>query len=309
MDIFKHIKYFIDLAKPGIIFGNLITLMGAFFLAVHQLDNLPYFHMLFLFIIVNTGLSLVIASGCVFNNYIDRDIDILMDRTKDRASVQKLISLKIGLIYGLILGSLGFIILYKYINILTGNIALIGYIFYVGFYSLWFKRNSIFGTAIGAISGAVPPVIGYTAITNKIDLVAIILFAILFIWQLPHFFAIGIYRIKDYQKAGIPLLPIKKGILRTKISMLFNIILFAIFSGSLYFLGVTNILYLIISCLISFIWIYFAIKGFALKKSNHNLSSQSLALIMPDADTKVWARKMFIISIIGITLLSLFMAF
>ena len=309
MDIFKKIKYLVDLIKPGIIFGNIITLMGAFFLAVHQQGSLPYFHMLFLFIIVNTGLSLVIASGCVFNNYIDRDIDILMDRTKDRASVQRLISLKIGFIYGLILGALGFIILYKYINTLTGNIALIGYIFYVGFYSLWFKRNSIFGTAIGAISGAVPPVIGYTAITNKIDLTAIILFAILFIWQLPHFYAIGIYRIKDYQKAGIPLLPIKKGILRTKISMLFNIILFAILSGSLYFLGVTNLLYLIISCLINFIWIYFAIKGFALKNSNHNLSSQSLELVMPDSATKVWARKMFIISVIGITLLSLFMAF
>ena len=313
------LKKLISLTKPGIIFGNNITLIGAFFLGLHQKNDVISWDILFLFLNSILGMSLVIASACVFNNYIDRDIDLLMDRTKNRVSVSGEINVNIGMIYGVILFILGFCVLYICVNLLTTIFAAIGFVFYVGFYSLWLKRTSMYGTAIGGISGAIPPVVGYSAISNEINLVTLVLFAMLFIWQLPHFYAIGIYRFKDYSSANIPILPLKRGLKRTKISMLFNIILFSILSVIPYFLGVTNIFYLVISCLISCVWIFFAIKGFNLKNNNLNIDSNinsninsntrlNSEIILPDMETRVWARKMFMISVIAITLLSIFMA-
>ena len=310
------LKKLISLTKPGIIFGNNITLIGAFFLGLHQKNDVISWGILFLFLNSILGMSLVIASACVFNNYIDRDIDSLMDRTKNRISVRNEISLPIAIVFGFVLFILGFSTLYFYVNLLTAVFAFIGFVFYVGFYSLWFKRNSIYGTAIGGISGAIPPVVGYSAISNELNLVTLSLFAMLFIWQLPHFYAIGIYRYNDYASANIPTLPIKRGLKRTKISMLFNIVLFSFLSVTPYFLGVTNILYLVVSCMISCVWICFALKGFNLKNNDKlnidsNLNSEfSLGsqIILPDIETKIWARKMFMISVLAITFLSIFMA-
>ena len=153
-------------------------------------------------------------------------------------------------------------------------------------YSLWFKRNSVFGTIIGAISGAVPPVIGYTAISNSFDGVALVLFLILFCWQMPHFFAIAIYRKNDYEAAGIPVLPLKRSMFYTKLNMLSFVLLYSLASLMLWVLAPLNFIYLVVTLLLSLYWIVLSIKGFAV-----------------DSDVK-WARKMFLFSVLGITLLS-----
>lgn len=278
-------RRFVSVVKPGIIFGNAVTLCGGFFLgsfgSIHFAD----------LIVTLIAMSLVIGSGCVFNNVIDRDIDELMERTKNRPLVKGLITPQLALVYATILGVLGFIILYYATNPLTVLMAAIGFFFYVVVYSLCMKRKSSSGTVIGAISGAMPPVIGYTAVTNRFDLGAVILFLILFFWQMPHFYAIAIYRLKDYQAAKIPVLPWRKGIRYTKITMVLYTIAFAIiaiapsyyhYAGHFYFIG---------ALALGLIWVILGIQGLFTSKEI------------------TWARKMFLFSIINITLLCIFMAF
>ncbi len=279
------IKQFFSLTKPGIIFGNMITVIGGFLLGAR--GEIHYG----VFISTIGGIAFIIASGCVFNNYIDRDIDKLMERTKKRVLAQGLISGAIAIIYGIVLGVCGILLLYFMTNELSLIIACIGFLVYVGFYSLWLKRGSVYGTLIGSISGAVPPVVGYCAATNNFDMGAVTLFLILSIWQMPHSFAIAIYRFNDYLVAGIPVLPLKKGILFTKKIMLLYVILFFIAIIMLSILGYTGTLYLITATIIGIIWITLSLIGFK-----------------ADVDNKIWARKMFIFSIINITLLSIMMA-
>lgn len=278
------IKKFFSITKPGIIFGNLITAAGGFFLASHG-------HVNFLTLICTIiGISLVVACGCVFNNIIDRDIDKLMERTKNRVLVLGLVSVRYAFIYGMALGILGLYILVIGTNKLTAAIAVIGLFVYVGIYSLWLKRHSIYGTIVGSISGAVPPVVGYCAVSNHFDTGALILFIILSIWQIPHSYAIAIYRFDDYAKAKIPVLPIRKGIANTKVQMLIYIIAFFIATLMLTFLHYTGYIYFISALILGIFWIRLSILGFSA------------------SDDKIWARKTFAFSIICITILSIMMS-
>lgn len=279
------IKKFISITKPGIIFGNLITVAGGFGLASQGKYNLS------LFLATLIGISLIIAAGCVFNNVIDRDIDSLMERTKNRVMVKGHLSAKVALFYGFILSLLGVFFLYHWANLLTVIVALIGLFFYVVVYSLWFKRNSIYGTLIGSISGSIPPVVGYCAVSNKFDLGALILFALLSVWQMPHSYAIAIFRFNDYSSAGIPVLPVKKGIQVAKRNMLLYVVVFAIVSSLLSFCGYTGKYYLIVALAVGLWWVRLAASGFRAKSNDVS-----------------WARKMFGFSIIAIMLLSLMMA-
>ncbi|HMT03343.1 MAG TPA: heme o synthase [Burkholderiales bacterium] len=269
-----------SIIKPGIIFGNLVTVAAGFFLASKGVINYK------LLLITLIGISLIIASGCVFNNYIDRDIDKIMERTKNRVLVTKLMSEKIAIFYAIALGILGSIVLFK-TNLLTVIIALFGLFFYVVVYSLWLKRVSVYGIIIGSIAGAIPPVVGYCAVANRIDLGAVILFFILCIWQMPHSYAISIYRLDDYLKASIPVLPAKTSIYFTKLNMLIWIVTFTIAMSMLTLFGYTGYIYFTVIAFLSIFWIRISIMGF--KANNSNL----------------WAKKMFFYSIMVIVVWSI----
>lgn len=144
------IKQYLQVTKPGIIFGNLISVVGGFLLASKGSINYT------LFLTSMVGVSLVVASGCVFNNVIDRDIDRKMERTKNRVLVKGLISAKTSLVYATLLGIAGFMMLYFGANPLAMWLSVIGFIVYVGIYSLYMKRHSVYGTLIGSLSGAAP---------------------------------------------------------------------------------------------------------------------------------------------------------
>lgn len=277
-------KAYCLLTKPGIIMGNMITMAGGFALA-----SRGYFNVLF-FCITLAGLSLIIASACVFNNFIDRDFDKKMNRTKNRPLVKGLISGKSALVFAVILGFLGSFCLLHYTNLLTFAIALFGFFVYVLLYS-FSKYRTVHGTLIGSVAGAVPPVVGYCSVNGSFDVGALIIFAIVAIWQMPHFFAIAIYRLDDYAAASIPVMPIKKGILTTKFHMLFYIILFIAASFMLTIFGFTGLLFLIASAILGFRWLWICIEGFQTKN-----------------DT-LWARKMFLFSLIVITTLCLVIPF
>ncbi|WP_042279263.1 heme o synthase [Candidatus Protochlamydia sp. R18] len=278
------INYYLLLTKPGIIFGNLVTVMAGFLLASKGQFQFG------LFLSTILGLAFIMASGCVFNNYIDLEKDRLMKRTQNRPLVIGVIFEKQAIIFGLALAIVGAIILYFYTNLLTLVIAELGFIIYVFFYSIW-KSRTVYGTAIGSLAGAVPPLVGYCAVSNQLDLGAFILFAMMVFWQMPHFFSIAIYRLQDYSAANIPVLPLKKGIQITKIRILLYIIIFTLTSSLLTFFHFTGSLYLILTIGLGLTWLLMGLRG--LKTSND----------------QQWAQQMFRFSLVIISVLSLTIPF
>ena len=277
---------FLSILKPGIIFGNTVTVCGGFFLgSSHGFHDFHW--VLFLFTLI--GMALIVGSGCVFNNVIDKDIDHLMRRTCDRVLVKGLVSPLVALVYGSFLGLLGFIILFIATNLLTVFVAIVGWLFYVVVYSLFLKRKSIWGTTLGAISGAVPPVAGYCAIAGKFDLGAVLLFLILFFWQMPHFYAIAIYRLRDFKAAGIPVLPAIRSMLYTKIEMTLYVVAYLVASLLLAYFGYAGSIYFGMALCLGVVWLALVIEGF-------------FAVNHPR-----WARRVFFFSIIEITVLSMAM--
>ncbi|NKI74988.1 protoheme IX farnesyltransferase [Dickeya sp. CFBP 2040] len=279
------IKQYLQVTKPGIIFGNLISVIGGFLLAAKGAINYP------LFAATLIGVSLVVASGCVFNNVIDRDIDKKMERTKNRVLVKGLIPLKNTLIYASLLGIAGFALLYLAANPLAMWLAVMGFVVYVGVYSLYMKRHSVYGTLIGSLSGAAPPVIGYCAVSNQFDAGALILLLIFSLWQMPHSYAIAIFRFKDYQAANIPVLPVVKGISVAKHHITLYILAFMIATLMLSLGGYAGYKYLVVAAAVSVWWLGMALSGY--KRPN---------------DDRVWAKKLFLFSIVAITSLSVMMS-
>lgn len=271
-------KDFIALTKPGIIRSNVIAVFAGFWLASQW--DLQYGKLIWTIF----GAVLVMASSCVFNNYFDRDFDMKMERTRQRALPTGRLSPRVVLWYAIILGVLGLAALFSFSGLLAGLFGIVGMFVYVVVYTLWLKRTSTWSTSIGGISGSMPPVIGYVAVTGKIDLGAWLLFALLFLWQPPHFWALGIRRVEEYRAAGYPLLPVVKGIPRTKLQMIPYLLLLLPIPILMYVYGYTGIWFLIIGEALSIVWLYMALKG---------IRSQ---------DNDAWAKKVFIFSVNYLTI-------
>ncbi|QOW49433.1 MULTISPECIES: heme o synthase [unclassified Acinetobacter] len=279
------LKKYLFLTKPGILFGNFVTALGGYFVAAQgSVDFL-------LLLLTLLGTLFVVASGCVVNNVIDQDIDSKMQRTQNRAMVKKSISIPVALVFALVLGVFGFSILWFWVNAYAFLFAVIGFVVYVGFYSLWTKRTTIHQTIIGSLSGAAPPVIGYTAVANQFDLGALLIFIGYAFWQMPHSWGIAVYRFDDYKNAGIPILPVARSIHRTKVESLVYVILFCITMNGLFFFGYANWIYMIVLNALSLYWIYLTIQGFKAE------------------DDQIWAKQYFMFSVKLITVISLIFSF
>jgi len=266
------IKSYYRLTKPGIIYSNVLAVAAGFLLASRgNIDISTLVGSL-------VGIGLIIASACVINNCIDRKIDVKMDRTKSRALVTGKISVMNAIRFAVVLGILGFDILFFTTNLLTVLLGVIAVVFYVVIYGIA-KRKSVHGTLVGSISGALPPVAGYTAVTGQIDIAAVALALIWIAWQMPHFFAIAMYRKRDYARAGIPVLPVVRGMLSAKRQIVFYVVCFIVASSLMTFFGYTGKIYLIVIGLTSLGWLALGIKGFRTQN-----------------DSK-WARKMFFYSL------------
>ncbi len=274
-----------SVTKPGIIMGNFISVAGGFLLASKgDVD-------LWLMTATLIGLSLVIASGCAINNVIDRDIDIKMARTRTRVTVTGEMSGMAALCHGIVLGIMGFGLLIAYTTQVAVLFAAFGYFIYVGVYSLYMKRNSVYGTFIGSLSGAVPPVVGYCAVTGQFDMGALILLVMFSLWQMPHSYAIAIFRFKDYQAANIPVLPVAQGIDKAKRHIVLYIAIYTLVVMLLPINGYTGAAFMAVACTTSFWWLLMALRGY-----RRNI------------DVSGWARQVFAFSIINITALSIAMA-
>lgn len=265
----KRIKEYFSLTKPGVMFGNVITGAAGFFLASNGHLNL------ILFIATMVGMTLVISSACVINNYFDRDIDAIMERTKTRAIPSGKIKGRDAVLFSIILGVAGLLVLFRYTNLLVVLIGVVGFVVYVFLYGMYSKRLSQHGTLVGSISGAMPILAGYVAARGVIDTGAVLVFLALFFWQLPEFYSIGIYRRDEYLEAGVPIITVVKGIAPTKRQIFFYALAFVISILLLTVFGYTGYVYLVVMLVCGIYWLSIAIEG------------------LHAADDNAWARKMF----------------
>jgi len=245
----KQIKNYYHLIKPGIVWSNTIAVIAGFFFATSQAHKLP----LGAFLGVVIGTALIIASACVLNNYIDRDLDKNMKRTKNRALVTGEIKGYQAIVYGMVLAVVGFGLLLIGTNLLTVILGFIAYVFYVVIYD-WAKRTSEHGTLIGTIPGALPPVAGYTAVIGHIDPATVLLFLLWVTWQMAHFYSIAIYRVDEYKAAKVPLVTVVRGISAAKKQIVFYLALFLVASVALFAAGYMGVVYVVLQGALAIMW-------------------------------------------------------
>jgi protoheme IX farnesyltransferase len=196
---------FFKLTKPWIMVLLLITTLTAMVIAQQGLPPLA--------LALYTLLGGILSAGgaSVLNSYIDSDIDQLMSRTSRRATVTGLVTPQETLIFGLTLSALSFLVFAIFVNLLSALLSTLGILYYVFFYTLYLKRSTLHNIIIGGAAGAIPPLVGWTAVTHSLDLGAFYLFAIIFFWTPPHTWALALLVKKDYAQARVPMLPVVVG--------------------------------------------------------------------------------------------------
>lgn len=276
----ERVRNYLRLAKPGVLAGNLITALAGYLLATHDygFDWLVFLSML-------VGMTLVVGGACALNNYYDRDIDSKMKRTKTRPSVSAGLS-PVGMqLFAWGLFATGTLLLAVGTNWPTVVVGILGFVTYVWLYGRWTKRTSIHGTAVGAVSGALPIVGGYVAASGQVDAGALVVFAMMFLWQFPEFFSIAIYRRSEYKVAKIPVMPVVVGVHSTIVQIVIYTVLYVLSTLLLSVLGYTGWIYFAVMAVVGYKWVMIATEGLRTK----------------DADA--WARRMFKFSMITILVL------
>jgi protoheme IX farnesyltransferase len=273
------LKAYLVLAKPGIILGNAVTAVAGFLLGARGAVDYGLLGMLLL------GLSCIIGCGCAINHYLDQERDQKMTRTQKRPLVTGVLSDREAIAFGVALGLLGSCILGFYVNALALWAALLGLFVYLVPYT-FFKYTTSYGTLVGSIAGAMPPVIGYAAATGRIDLGALLLFLIIMFWQMPHFYAIALYRLREYAAAEIPVLPLRRGAKTTKVHMLCYTLALLCTVPLLFTFHYVTLTYLLITLPLVIWWAWLCLQGF---RCTHD---------------GIWARKVFIRSLVVVNGLS-----
>jgi heme o synthase len=274
------VKDFLALIKIGIVNSNLVTTFTGLWLAF-QFSNRHFLDELDLMVYTLIGAALIIAGSAAMNNFIDRDIDPIMSRTKSRPTVTGRFKPTAVLSIALSFLVVGEILLFM-ASVSAGVWGLAGIISYVVLYTMWSKRKHVSNTIVGSISGAIPPVIGWAAVEPSLGWGAVALFLIMFAWQPPHFYALAMKRTEEYRAAGIPMLPVIKGFAHTKRSMLLWVLVLFPLPFLLIQLGTW---FLVLATALNIGWLVLALKGF---KAEDDLK---------------WAKGMFIYSLNYMTII------
>lgn len=244
-----RVKDYVDLTKPRITLLVLITAFTGMWLAA---GGMPPVDLVF-FTLLGTGLAA--GSSSALNNYVDREVDKRMSRTQARALPAGRLQPQQALWLGFTLGLISFVLLWTMVNPLSAWLATGTIAFYVIVYTIWLKRTSPLCTSIGGVAGALPPVIGWAAVTGTIGWPALALFGLMFLWQPPHFWALALIRVDEYRKANLPMLPVIKGERVTKRQMLLYTITLLPASAALYWLELVGPFYLAAALLLGLVYL------------------------------------------------------
>ena len=248
------IKNYYNLCKPRVILLMLLTTWAGMYLAAtHPITWTLWMN-------TTLGIALICASSAACNHIIDRHTDALMERTKDRPLAADKVSLSSASIFAFLLGVAGFLFLYFGVNPLTSFLTLCAAFGYACIYSLYLKRETSQNIVIGGLAGAMPPLLGWTAVTNQLDPEGWLLVLIIFTWTPPHFWALCLHRYQEYQKTTIPMLPITHGITFTKWHITFYSLLTIACSLLPYAIKMSGDFYLVCALLLNSGLIFYAFK-------------------------------------------------
>ena len=214
------------------------------------------------------GIALCAASAAAINQVFDRETDAAMTRTDQRPLPQGELSATHASIFALVIGILGAIILYFFVNTLTMMLTIISLIGYAFIYTVYLKRATPQNIVIGGLAGAAPPLLGWSSITNTIDPHALLLVLIIFVWTPPHFWALAIYRKDEYAKESIPMLPVTHGVEFNKLQIVLYTIILFIVSILPYVVLMSGMIYLISALILSSVFMYYSVKLFFTKESD-----------------------------------------
>ena len=237
--ILNLMREFIMLTKPRVNLLIMFTAIVGMLLAHDGTLNLE------IIFFASLGIGLAASAAAIINQVIDQKIDSIMDRTKSRPLVQGNIKSSHAVVFALFLSTSSLFILYIFVNLLTAVLTFISIIIYSLIYSVYLKNLNSQNIVIGGIAGAMPPLLGWTSVTNQIDAFPLVLFLIIFLWTPPHFWALAVYKYDDYLKADVPMLPITHGKNFARLHIfLYSILLFCITLFP-YLLGFSGLIYLI----------------------------------------------------------------
>lgn len=245
-------RAYYDITKPKVVALLVLTALVGMSLSVP--DGLPWQ----LLIPAMLGIALLSSSAAAINHIVDEKIDALMGRTHKRPLPEGKISVNNAVIFATSIAVLGFVILYSLVNPLTAFLTLAGLVGYSFVYTLYLKRATPQNITIGGLAGAIPPLLGWTAMTNEIAPNALLLVLIIFTWTPPHFWALAIHRKNDYAKVNIPMLPVTHGVSFTKTQILLYTVLLFIVCLLPYLVGMSNWLYLIGACILNLVFFGYA---------------------------------------------------
>lgn len=267
----------VALVKPRITLLTLITAAAGIFLAPGQTEPARI-------AVALLGIALLVGGANALNMFLERDTDLLMARTRDRPLPGRRLSPEFVLGFGSVLIGLSIPILTYLVNPLTGALGALSLVSYVLFYTP-LKRKSSLALWVGAVPGAMPPLLGWTSVTGKVGLPALVLFGIIFFWQIPHFLAIGIFRKEEYARAGIKVYTLEAEPRQIQRQILIYTAALVAVSYALIPLGAAGTLYLATATALGGLFLVYAALGFRRR------------------DLEEWARRLFLISLLYLTLL------
>jgi protoheme IX farnesyltransferase len=242
------------LTKPRVMVLLLITTLASMMVAA---GGMPAFHL-----VLFTLLGGALASGGAgaINHYLDRDIDRLMERTSLRPIPAGAVTPRQALWFGIGLGALSFVLMTAFVNLLAAALSLGALLFYVFVYTRWLKRSTPSNIVIGGAAGAVPPLVGVAAVQGEITLLGLYLFAIVFFWTPPHFWALALLMRKEYEQARVPMLPIVKGDDEARRQILFYSLQLVAITLILFSLQLMGLVYLAAALLLGGLFVYYAVR-------------------------------------------------
>ena len=248
------LKSYYQLCKPNVVYMMLICAFVGMLLAEESVTSFGYLMVALL------GIALCAASAAAINQVIDRYTDASMTRTDQRPLPQGELSVSHASLFALVVGILGALILFLYVNTLTMLLTLASLVGYAFIYTVYLKRATPQNIVIGGLAGAAPPLLGWSAVTNTIDPYALLLVLIIFVWTPPHFWALAIHRKDEYAKESIPMLPVTHGIVFTKLQIVLYTIILFIVSLLPYVVLMSGEIYFFSALILSTIFLYYSIK-------------------------------------------------
>jgi len=214
---------YLELTKPRVVALMILTSVIGMMLAVPGMVPLDAL------ILGNLGIALCAGSAAAINHLVDRQVDQMMARTRNRPVATGRVDPVPASLFAFVIGALGTYILLAYVNMLTAVLTILSLVGYAVVYTLWLKRATPQNIVIGGLAGAAPPLLGWTAVTGEIHPHALLLVLIIFAWTPPHFWALAVHRLDDYREAKIPMLPVTHGEKYTKLNiLLYTLIMFAV---------------------------------------------------------------------------------